>query len=317
MRTPIDRIFKNTAEIEPRAVLHLFGALRLDEPAEVKQLDREIGLEAVHLDHLYEVHTPDWHGLHHLEFQTRYESDVPERIADYDQQAYLRYKLPVHTSLILPVEKHVPARMPDSFHIKAGGLTIDCQYRVIRMWELDPGEIFALNRPSLLAFIPLASRDPRDWNRAAKEIVDSGNRSLASTFMTLGGMRYDRSELKGLLEKVLLEELLKPDWIRHSSVVEPLIEQAGRQGREEGREEGRIEQTQRILALLIQARFPRLPVPMAVQRLTDPNVIEDLITAISIAPSPAKAKSAMLRAAGRARGNVQSYVESRQNPINK
>ena len=301
MRTPIDRIFKNTAEIEPRAVLHLFGALRLDEPAEVKELGREIGLEAVHLDHLYEVRRPGWHGLHHLEFQTRYEAAVPERISDYDQYAYLRYKLPVHTSLILPVEKYVPARVPSSFRVKAGGLSVDCDYRVIRMWELDPGEIFALNRPSLLAFIPLASRNPRDWNRAAKEIVESGNRSLASTFMALGGMRYDRTELKGLLEKVLLEELLKPDWIRHSSVVEPLIEQASRQsreeGREEGRDEGRIEQGQRILDSMLRARFPTLPVPMAVQRLTDPSVIEDLITAISVAPSAAKAKAAMLRAA--------------------
>ena len=86
------------------------------------------------------------------------------------------------------------------------------------MWELDPEEIFRLNRPSLLAFIPLASQNPRDWNRAARQIVESGNRSLASTFMALGGMRYDRTELKGLLENVLLEELLKPDWIRHSSV---------------------------------------------------------------------------------------------------
>ena len=283
----------------------MFGALRLDQPAEVKELDREIGLEAVHLDHLYEVRTPDWHGLHHFEFQTRYESDVPERISDYDQYAYLRYKLPVRTSLILPVEKYVPAGVPNFFQIKAGGLTVDCRYRVIRMWELDPGEIFALNRPSLLAFIPLASRNPSDWNRAAKEIVESGNRSLASTFMALGGMRYDRTELKGLLEKVLLEELLKPDWIRHSSVVEPLIEQAGRQAREEGREEGRgfgrVEQAQRILALMIRARFPGLPMPVAVQRLTDPNVLEDLITSISVAPSPAKAKTAMLRAAGTSR----------------
>jgi hypothetical protein len=38
VRTPLDRIFKNTAEIEPRGMLHLFGSLRLHEPAEVKEL---------------------------------------------------------------------------------------------------------------------------------------------------------------------------------------------------------------------------------------------------------------------------------------
>ena len=133
------------------------------------------------------------------------------------------------------------------------------------------------------------------------KIVESGNRSLASTFMALGGMRYDRTELKGLLEKVLLEELLKPDWIRHSSVVKPLIEQATKQAHEEGRGFGRVEQAQRTLDLMIRARFPGLPVPVAVQRLNDPNVLEDLITSISIASSRAKAKAAMLQASGTSR----------------
>ena len=297
MRTPIDRIFKNTAEIEPRAFLHLFGSLRIDQPAEVRELGREIGLEAVHLDHLYEVRTPLWHGLRHFEFQTRYQTNVPQRLTDYDLYAYLRYKLPIYSTLVLPVQKYAPAGVPEALHTVAGGLTIDCQFTVIRMWELDPDEIFKLDRPPLLPFIPLVSGDRRDWNRAAEQIVETGDRSLASAFISLGGLRYDQTELEGLLEKVLLEELLKPDLIRHSSVIAPLIAQAekeaGERGLSQGLSRGRIEEARRMLELVVAQRFPSLPIPPGIQAIADPARIESLLGAILAAATAAEAESAI------------------------
>jgi len=292
VRTPLDRIFKNTAEIEPRGLLHLFGSLRIDEPAEVKELDREVGLEAVHLDHLYEVRTATWHGLHHFEFQTRYQMSLPQRIVNYNLVTYLRYKLPVQSTLVLPVEKYAPAGIPDSAQIEAGGLRIDCQYRVIRMWELDPAEIFALNRPALLACIPLVSSNRGDWSRAAKEIVATGNKALAGAFLSLGGVRYDRTELEGVLEQVTLEEFIPRDWIRHSSVVEPLIEQAEK----DGADRGRIAEARRMLAMAVTTRFPELTLPPGIQAISDPTAIEDAFRAVLGASSPAEAEAALLRA---------------------
>ena len=70
--------------------------------------------------------------------------------------------------------------------LEAGGLAIDCRYRVIRMWELDAAEIFGLNRPALLARIPLVSSERSDWKRAAKQIVATGNPVLAGAFVSCG-----------------------------------------------------------------------------------------------------------------------------------
>jgi hypothetical protein len=54
------------------------------------------------------------------------------------------------------------------------------------MWELDAAEIFGLNRPALLARIPLVSSERSDWKRAAKQIVATGNPVLAGAFVSWG-----------------------------------------------------------------------------------------------------------------------------------
>ena len=157
------------------------------------------------------------------------------------------------------------------------------------MWEVDPEEIFALNRPPLLPLISLASRTRRDLNRAARQIVESGNQSLAETFMNFGSIRYDRTELEGLLEKVIFEELMKPEWVRQSSVFGPMLEEA----EIEARKKGRWGEAQRMLARVIAKRFPGLTVPAYVQAITDVERIEDLCDLIVVAPSAAEAEAAL------------------------
>ena len=157
------------------------------------------------------------------------------------------------------------------------------------MWELDAAEIFGLNRPALLARIPLVSSERSDWKRAAKQIVATGNPALAGAFVSLGGLRYDRTELEGVLDKVTLEEFIPKDWIRQSSVVEPFIEQAEK--------EGRISEARRMLTRAIVKRFPGLVVPDAIQMMPELEAIEDLHEAIVVAASRGEAEAIILRIA--------------------
>ena len=101
--------------------------------------------------------------------------------------------------------------------------------------------------------------------------------------------RYDQTELEGLLEKVLLEELLKPDLIRHSSVIAPLIAQAEK----EAGDRGRIEEARRMLALVVAQRFPILSISPGIQAIADPARIESLLGAILAATTAAEAESAI------------------------
>ena len=96
--------------------------------------------------------------------------------------------------------------------------------------------------------------------------------------------RYDQTELEGLLEKVLLEELLKPDLIRHSSVIAPLSQ---------GLSRGRIEEARRMLALVVAQRFPSLSISPGIQAIADPARIESLLGAILAATTAAEAESAI------------------------
>ena len=320
MRTPFDRIFKNTAEGEARALLHLFGLLPIGAAAEVTELNREIGLEAVHLDHLYEVRTPAWHGLYHFEFQTRYATGLPERVAEYQMVAWLRYRLPVFSMVILPVQRFAPTEVPESASIAAGGLGVESRFRVLKMWELDPAAIFELDRPNLLPLVPLAASTLTDWTEAAVRLAAEGNSRLAGAFLTLGSLRYHRTILEGLLEKVLLEKLLSPDMIRDSWFLEPIIAEAKaaamkaglEEGRQAGREDGRVagmqagmeagqsagrtEEARRLLVRLIATRFPDLPVPTALESIDNPDALERLFDAIAAAQSSVDAKAALERA---------------------
>lgn len=293
MRTPIDRIFKNTAEIDSRGFLHLFGSLDIGEQAEVREVGREIGLEAVHLDHLYEVKTKSWQGCYHFEFQTRYNVNLPQRISDYNQHVYLRYRLPVYSTLLLLVQKYAPAQVPEHFHIEAGGLAIRCDYRIIRLWEMDPEPIFRLDRPALLSLVPLMRSEPRDWDRAARAIISSGNRNLASSFMSLGSLRYDPIELEGVLDRMTLEEFIKPEWIRESKVrelkiMQPFVEEC----RAEGRAEGYRDALRRIFA----RRFPGLALPAGLDNIDDPAILESLVDHLADGASPVELQTIVDRA---------------------
>ena len=113
--------------------------------------------------------------------------------------------------------------------------------------------------------------------------------------------RYDQTEPEGLLKKVLLEELLKPDLIRHSSVIAPLIAQAEKeagerglsQGLSQGLSRGRIEEARRMLALVVAQRFPILSISPGIQAIADPARIESLLGAILAATTTAEAELAL------------------------
>ena len=92
-----------------------------------------------------------------------------------------------------------------------------------------------------------------------------------------------------MLDKVTLEEFIPKDWIRQSSVVEPFIEQAEK--------EGRISEARRMLTRAIVKRFPGLVVPDAIQMMPELEAIEDLHEAIVVAASRGEAEAIILRIA--------------------
>ena len=137
MSKPYDRLFKTLAEDDPRGLLHLFGSVPLEVEAEVRAVEREVAAPALEVDHVYHVQTAKEEWLEHYEVQTRYKSDVPERLVWYGVTLTLRSRLPVRTTLVLLAERYAPRRVRATGQVKMGCLEMISRYRVVRVWRLE------------------------------------------------------------------------------------------------------------------------------------------------------------------------------------
>jgi hypothetical protein len=218
---------------------------------------------------------------------------VPERILDYQVVAWLRYRLPVDSLLVLPVERYARGTIRQSARVRAGGLGLKCRFRVVKMWEMDPAGIFALNRPHLLPLVALAASSPADLNRAAKSIVATGDPGLGSIFLTLGELRYDQNELKGSLEKMVIQEFERLDLLRHRRLAEKLDAKAVLEAEQRGERQGEL----RLLTRFLGRRFPEVVIPAGLEAIEDRDALESLFDEIAQAMTSADAEAALRRAA--------------------
>ncbi len=254
MAKPYDRLFKSLAEDDPRGLLHLFGGLPLEAPAEVTILDRELGLPVLSVDHLYRVRTEASEWLVHLEAQTHYRADVPDRLCRYGVSLALKYGLPIETVLVMLVESNTPAEVQEAHRMEFGSVSIASKYRVVRLWELDGEAVFAAGRQRLLPWVILMRSSSALLRRVARAIVDLSNIELAAQFRVLGGLRYDKDDVADLLGRAGF--MLSEEIIKESSFYRDILAEGIAKGRDEGLAEGRAEEARRSVAQVAAIRFP-------------------------------------------------------------
>ncbi len=300
MPKPYDRLFKTLAEDDPRGLLHLFGSVPLELPAEVEPVEREIAPPLLAVDHVYRVRTTDREWMVHYEAQTRYQADLPERMAWYGVALALRFRLPIEMALVLLVERHAPAAPPSGFHVDLGAVRFDARYRVVRLWELDAGGVLETGRPALLPWIPLMRANLALVEAAAAEIVRRGDRKLAAEFVVLGGLRYDREGLAELLAR--LRGMLTQEMLEESSyyqmVLEKGMEKGIEKGIQKGIQKGTVAEAQKNLRLILGVRFPGLETIAEIDLIQDARQLEQLLVEAVTASDRDRLAAAIRSAAG-------------------
>jgi len=270
---PYDRLLKNLADDDPRGLLYLFGVLPVSaSDVEIANLPREVLAPSLEVDHLYRLRSGHEERLVHLEFQTHYKLDLPDRLMRYSMLLHLKYRLPVECVLVLLAERNSPADVADSHRLHSGGLRIWLDYRVVRLWEIDGGAVLAVDKSRILPLVPLLKVSPEQLWRAAEGIAKSQDGTRQLEFLTLGGLRYDKDQLRKLLEAVMLN-ILTPELIRESSffeimreAVEPMI-----------RAEIQITDARRALRRVLKVRFPGLETAPELDTIHDIDRLESLI----------------------------------------
>jgi predicted transposase YdaD len=200
---------------------------------------------------------PDPFGLLHLELQSTWSGELPDRIHVYNTLLRDRHGGPVRSvAILLRPEAQANALTGTLVHYGADGQEyLRFRYDVIRIWEL-PAESL-LSGGLGIAPLGLLTNDAEDrlpelvrrfTDRVLAEVPpgEPQNWLLASSYILLG-LRYDVSVYQPLFEGV--------QKMRESSGYQAIL----KEGREEGREESVLKGLQLSVITLLESRFGSIP----------------------------------------------------------
>jgi len=173
-----------------------------------------------------------------IEFQTRWEPELPLRVLEYTVRFKLKYRLPVLPVVIL-FKEHRGAR-----EIYEDEL-IRFRFRLVKLWEMDGGELLEKGDVRLLPLLPLTRCGREEVLEADKRIYNSDlERSIKSDLLTALAI------FAGLKSEELMRELFQRR--RDIMIESPAYELIKREGFEEGMREGMKEGMQRGIEIGIE-----------------------------------------------------------------
>ena len=181
----------------------------------------------------------------HIEFQTRYDPDMPLRMVSYYGRILYGYRLPVYPIVAYISPEDADREIESTYSSSIGDkhvMTFD--YEVIRIWELETGRIF---EKKLYGLYPLTLlMDDADIDRCLREIADAvRNKHISADSYVCAQIFAELKYPKEVVKAMSLDDLEK--LMKQSTFYKETIGK----GREEGRGEGREEDIRSVLA----ARF--------------------------------------------------------------
>lgn len=302
---PYDTAFKDLAEQSPELLLRLVGALPPD--ATVTVLPREVSTPMLATDQPYEIVSPTEHFIAHLEEQTRWEADVPQRVARYQVILWANYQQPVRTYVLLLTRRGWPTEPLTPYTIQAGDLAVQSSLTVVKCWELSATDALAQGNPNLLPFIALMDGGQTELEQAARALgrMDDEARKLqlAAHFVVNGGLRYNREYIFDLLGRLTMIPIQA---LRESSVYQFILEEGREKGLEQGLEQGKRNTLKELLQRVAQNRFPGFAVGEDVERIHDLNALEDLCVNLYTLPDEAALQAQLQALAVNGKQNGQA-----------
>lgn len=224
------------------------------------ELSSELPAAARRADIVWKVARDDGRvGILHVELQTKVETDIAMRVAEYGTRIWLREKLSVRSIVVflrraqtLPQPPLVVHWMDDEHEEES----FRYSFRVVRLWDFPRERVLASANHALW---PLASLMADTTIENTLEVAER----IAATPLP----RTERNEITSTL--MLLATVNLPldvlfDAVRRHPIMEDIIEESGfaqyfrQRGREEGREEGRAEIGREMARLALEGRFGSL-----------------------------------------------------------
>jgi predicted transposase YdaD len=241
-------------------------------PREVHALDPAVRVvESRSTDallHLVFADRPDM--VLHCELQLEGRSDMPRRMACYlaltAGAEALKNPGAELASVVVYLDRRTYREDPGCFQLAGAlGTSLVATYKVVKLWEEDPGPILALENPALCPFVPLMAGNPEELLVQSRQRILEARDSVVppeakrELLVILGVLAGRTIADRALLKKLLMETVKMGD----NAYIDLLLEQGEARGLEKGRkagkQEGRAEEARRALLRVLERRFGTVP----------------------------------------------------------
>ncbi len=251
--TPFDTVMKQLAGRDPQA----WVSFLLSNAVYESELNRELTLtNKIKADVLYHVMWDDEPIVLHVEFQSRSDNNMPQRVWEYNTSTRLLYKKPVYSVVIYV--KEVPSVTEPEYELRFrnGYLVGWFSFGQIKLWEIEPE---VLEQPHLTGLLPLL---PLTKNGQNRETVDRMMHEMEQA-----GMDKDPDALwsAAMISSFALESKQNTQWLkeRYPAMLEflkesPLYQEIIEEGKQRGIEQGIEQGQEQGLLRFVELRFPSL-----------------------------------------------------------
>ena len=308
-----DSTLKQLIHINPAA----FVQWLVPGAAFVQERVQELQSEKREMDALLEIVVNEQSMLLHIEFQTRNDASMGERLLLYNILARNAHKLPVFSCVLYLLKDGNVSQSPLSLTIPSGQTIVEFYYQSIEIGKLSSEDILNIGNPTLIPLLPLTKggetrseiagmferlrKHPRgELSNAQIADLELIAYTLASLVLTNNKNPLDLEWLIGrfremhdiLRETPIYQEILlegRKEGIEKG--IEKGIEEGIEKGIEKGIEQGRLESKRDTVLILVKTGFPALTslAKEQVSQIVSASLLDDIITKIFLAQTEQEA----------------------------
>ncbi|MCD6507921.1 hypothetical protein J7M22_15040, partial [Candidatus Poribacteria bacterium] len=259
---------KVTVEIARYSIVQLLFGIKPDHVSLIERLPQE-SVSLRRSDFPLMVETEDERFILLLEFQTRWEREIPLRLLEYMARLKMEYEIRIVPAVMLFMPSRVAREEYEDEHVRF-------RFRLLRMWEMDGREIYERGEIRLYPFLPVMRGGEEVVREAEEEIYRSGlsmseKADLLTAMAIFAGLR-SREMAKELVRRrrdIMIQsaayEIIKEEGIREG------IKQGIQQGLQQGLQEGLREAIESLLKVKFGVEGTRL-----MERLKEDTPVERL-----------------------------------------
>jgi predicted transposase YdaD len=287
-----DTICKVFVRNYPDALLRLFDTSATfvgARPTEIKEVERR-------MDSLLEVVSHHQPMLLHVEFQTNNDTNMAERLLEYNVITRRQQKLPVLSCVLYLLPHDSVPTSPLRWNVPGRTDILTFAFESIQASQLMPQDLIGMDSVELLTLLPLTHDGARQemleyMLQALRQNGDPELEVIGLAFASLA-VREDEITTNWLKKRFQAME----DTFGDIPLFQDIKDKAFNEGEQRGEQRGALNSSREIIISLITYRFPAL-LPLAQQQIAlieDPHILQEMVLHISLADTEERARQELL-----------------------